>query len=113
MTRSKQANVPSKELHLFSRKKECNNILHEWQESFVDNPKKGQYFLSFEDKKQQVIKLTYTKGGSWLPFIGFTNLLCARFTRMTTGHAPIGDSSSISQLAARVVKLKFKPANTL
>jgi len=78
-------------LHLFSRKKECNNILHEWQESFTDNPKKGQYFLSFENEKQQVIKPTYAKGGSWLPFIGFTNSLCARFTHMTTGHAPIGE----------------------
>jgi len=55
---------PSKESHLFSRKKECNNILHEWQESFVDNPKKGQCFLSFEDEKQQVIKPIYAKGGS-------------------------------------------------
>jgi len=80
---------PSKELYLFSRKKECDNILHEWQESFMDNPKKGQYFLSFEDKKQQVIKPTYAKGGSWLPFIGFTNSLCARFTHMTIGYAPI------------------------
>ena len=31
---------PSKELHLFNRKKECDNILHEWQEFFADNPKK-------------------------------------------------------------------------
>ena len=68
---------PSKELYLFNRKKECDNILHEWQEFFVNNPKKDQCFLSFEDKKQQVIKPTYAKGGSWLPFIGFTNSLCA------------------------------------
>jgi len=82
---------PSKESHLFSKRKECNNILHEWQESFADNPKKRQYFLNFEDKEQKVIKPTYTKGGSWLPFIGFTNSLCARFTRMTTSHASIGE----------------------
>jgi len=80
---------PSKESHLFSRKKECNNILHEWQESFVNNLKKGQCFLSFEDEKQQVIKPTYAKEGSWLPFIGFINSLSTRFTHMTTGHAPI------------------------
>jgi len=30
-------------------------------------------------------------GGSWLPSIGFTNALCACFTHMTTGHAPIGE----------------------
>jgi len=82
---------PSRESYLFSRKKECDNILHEWQESFTNNIKKGQYFLKFRDEKQQVIRPTYTKGGSWLPFIGFTNLLCAQFTCMTTGHAPIGE----------------------
>jgi len=53
--------------------------------------KRGQLFLNFEDKNQKVIKPTYAKGGSWLPSIGFTNSLCARFTRMTTGHAPIGE----------------------
>jgi len=82
---------PSKELHLFSRKKECDNILHKWQESFTTNPKKGQCFLDFEDENQKIIKPTYAKGSLWLPFIGFTNSLCACFTRMTTGHAPIGE----------------------
>jgi len=80
---------PSKESHLFSQKKECDNILHEWQTSFANSLKKGHYFLNFEDEKQRVIKPTYTKGGSWLPVIGFTNSLCARFTHMITGHAPI------------------------
>jgi len=80
MTRSKQANASlpflAKNRTCLAGKKECDNILHEWQESFVDNPKKGQCFLSFEDEKQQVIKPMYAKGGSWLPFIGFTNSLC-------------------------------------
>ena len=57
----------------------------------MNSLKKGHYFLNFEDEKQRVIKLTYTKGGSWLPFIGFTNSLCTHFTHMTTGHAPIGE----------------------
>jgi len=82
---------PSKESYLFSKKKECDNILHEWQESFANSLKKGQCFLDFEDEKQQVIKPTYAKGGSWLPFIGFTNSICARFTYITTGHALIGE----------------------
>jgi len=81
----------SKESHLFNKKKECNNILSEWQDSFMSNPKRGQLFLNFEDENQKVIKPTYAKGGSWLPSIGFTNLLCTCFTRMTTGHAPIGE----------------------
>jgi len=82
---------PSKELHLFNKKKECDNILSEWQDSFMSNPKRGQCFLNFKDENQKVIKPTYAKGGSWLPSIGFTNLLCAHFTHMTTGHVPIGE----------------------
>jgi len=82
---------PSKESHLFSRKKECDNILCEWQTNFAKSLKKGHYFLKFEDEKEKVIKPTYAKGGSWLPVIGFTNSLCTRFTRMTTGHVPIGE----------------------
>jgi len=82
---------PSKESHLFSQKKECDSILHEWQDSFTTNPKRDQCFLDFEDENQKVIKPMYSKGGSWLPSIGFTNSLCAYFTRMTTGHASIGE----------------------
>jgi len=82
---------PSKESHLFNKKKECDNILHKWQDSFTTNPKRGQCFLDFENKNQKVIKPTYTKGGSWLPSIGFTNSLCAHFTPMTTSYAPIGE----------------------
>jgi len=58
---------PSKDSHLFSKKKECNNILGKWQMSFTNSLKKGHYFLNFEDKKQRVIKPTYAKGSSWLP----------------------------------------------
>jgi len=47
------------------------------------------HFLDFENENQKVIKPMYSKGGSWLSFIGFTNSLCARFSCMTTGHAPI------------------------
>jgi len=82
---------PSKESHLFNKKKECDNILSEWQDSFMSNPKRGQLFLDFKDENQKVIKPTYAKDSSWLPSIGFTNSLCARFPRMTTGHAPIGE----------------------
>jgi len=32
---------PSKESHLFSKKKECDSILHKWQDSFTTNPKRG------------------------------------------------------------------------
>jgi len=58
---------------------------------FANSLKKGHYFLNFKDKKGIVIKPTYAKGSSWLSVIRFTNSLCARFTRMTTGYAPIGE----------------------
>jgi len=103
--------------HLFSKKKECNNTLCEWQTSFANSLKKGHYFFNFEDKKERVIKPTYAKEGLWLPIIGFTNSLCARFTCMTTGHAPLestdSDSSLTSPPVAPVVKPRFKPENTL
>ena len=82
--------------------------------SFANSLKKGHYFLNFEDKKQRVIKSTYAKGSLWLPVIGFTNLLCAHFTYMTTGHVPIGEYRQrfSSPPAAHVVKLRSKPVNT-
>jgi len=83
--------IPCKHSHLFSKKKECDDILQDWQKSFLTSLKKGHYFLNFEDEKQITIKSTYAKGSSWLPFVGFTNSLCAHFTHMTTGHAPIGE----------------------
>jgi len=83
--------LPSKNSFLFSRKKECDNILKEWQVSFSSSQKKDQLFLDFEDEKERVLKPTYVKGGSWLPSIGFSNSLCTRFTHMTTGHAPISE----------------------
>jgi len=89
---------PSKESHLFSRKKKCDNTLCEWQTHFANSLKKGYYSLNFEDKKGIVIKPTYAKGSSWLPIIGFTNSLCACFTRMTTSHAPIGEYRHFPQL---------------
>jgi len=86
-----QPSFPCKNSFLFSRKKECDDLIQEWQTSFVNTENKGRLFLEFEDSNLQVIKPTYTNGGSWLPSIGFYNSLCARFTRMTTGHAPIGE----------------------
>ena len=63
--------------------------------SFTNSLKKDYYFLNFENKKQRVIKLTYTKGRLWLPIIGFTNSLYAYFIYMTTSHAPIREYRQI------------------
>jgi len=53
----------SKDSHLFSKKKECDNILCKWQMFFTNSLKKNHYFLNFKDKKQKVIKPTYAKDG--------------------------------------------------
>jgi len=82
---------PSRNSYLFNRKKECDDTLKEWQNLFSISQKKDQQFLDFEDEKQNVIKPTYSKGGSWLPSISFTNALCACFICMTTGYTPIGE----------------------
>jgi len=43
---------PSKNSHLFSKKKESNDTLCEWQMSFASSLKKDHYFLNFQDEKQ-------------------------------------------------------------
>jgi len=43
---------PSKNLHLFSKKKKCNDTLCEWQTSFTNSLKKGYYFSNSEDKDE-------------------------------------------------------------
>jgi len=83
--------LPNKNSFLFSKKKECNHLLETWKTSFKNSRRKGQLFLEFEDDKEHVIKPTYTKGGSWLPYIGVSNSVCTRFTHMMLGHAPIGE----------------------
>jgi len=83
--------LPEKNLFLFSKKKECDLAINSWQKSFKDSKKRGQLFLDFEDDNEKVIKPSYAKGGSWLPHIGISNSICARFTRMMIGHAPIGE----------------------
>jgi len=69
--------LPSRNSFLFSKKKEYDDILKEWQTTFLTSCKRGQLFLDFKDEKECVIKPIYAKKESWLPFIGFTNSLCA------------------------------------
>jgi len=92
---AKTSHVPpiflEKNSFLFSKKKECDLLLESWQKSFKDSKKKGQLFLEFEDDNEQVIKPTYTKGGSWLLHIGISNSVYARFICMMLRHIPIGE----------------------
>ena len=52
---------------------------------------KGKQFLDLLDNNNNnIIKLSYIKGGSWLKTFGHLNFLCTCTTRAINNHAPIG-----------------------
>ena len=51
---------------------------------------KGNQFLDLLDDNNNIIELSYTKGGLWLKLIGHSNSLCVWATRAITNHAPTG-----------------------
>ena len=65
--------------------------LDTWRTSFNYSTIQGQHFLSFRDRNRQFLQPSYSKGGSWLPYIGQLVTLCARVTRAILNHAPIGE----------------------
>ena len=52
---------------------------------------KGNHFLDLLDDNNKIIKLTYTKGRSWLKIIGYSNSLYAYATKAITNHTPISE----------------------
>ena len=52
---------------------------------------KDYNFLELLDDENNPLELTYSKGGTWLKYFGYSNFLCARATRATVNHAPIGE----------------------
>ena len=50
---------------------------------------KGKQFFDLLNSNDNIIELSYIKGGSWLKFFGHFNSLCARASRTITNHAPI------------------------
>jgi len=59
--------------------------------TFQVSDDKGHNFLELLDDENNLLKLTYSKGGTWLKYFGYSNLLCARATRATVNHVPIGE----------------------
>ena len=51
---------------------------------------KRNHFLDLLNDNFYSIQPTYTKNGTWLKTIGFSNSLCVRVTRAITNHASIG-----------------------
>ena len=74
----------------FSKKNESDDILNTWKMTFQASNFKGNHFLDLLDDNNNIIKLTYVKGGLWLKMIGHSNSLCVHATRTITNYAPIG-----------------------
>ena len=52
---------------------------------------KGNQFLDLLNNNNNIIELSYVKGGSWLKTFSHSNSLCARATRAITNHTLIGE----------------------
>jgi len=74
----------------FSKKSESNDILKVWKMTFQASDIKGNQFLDLLNDNNNIIELTYIKGGLWLKVFSHSNSLCARATRAITNHAPTG-----------------------
>ena len=75
----------------FSRKEECNSIIHRQQITFQASDYKGRNFLDLNDDKKVYICSTYTKRGAQLKNFGLSNSICVQITRSITNHAPIDE----------------------
>ena len=80
---------PYKNSQNYSKKEECNNIIHIWQMTFQTSDLKDRNFFNLLDKKGLSITLTYMKEGAWLKHFSHLNILYARATRTITNHAAI------------------------
>jgi len=52
---------------------------------------KERNFLDLVNNDDNILELTYNKGGTWLQHFGHLNTLCARVTRAIINHAPISE----------------------
>ena len=74
----------------FNKKSESNNILKVWKMIFQASDFKENHFLNLLDDNNNIIELSYVKGGPWLKILGYLNSLYVRATRVITNHAPTG-----------------------
>ena len=80
-----------KSLWDFSRKNECNNILHSWKMFFQVSDNKECHFLELLDDDLKPIEPLTSRGELQLKYFGHSNSLCARAIRATVNHAPIDE----------------------
>ena len=74
----------------FSKKSQCDNIANIWKMTFQALDFKGKQFLDLLDGDNNIIELSYVKGGAWLKYFSYLNSLCTRASRAITNHTPIG-----------------------
>ena len=70
----------------FSKKKEYNDITNKWRIIFQASDLMVKHFLNLTNSDDNIIKLSYIKGGSWLKFFGHPNSLYVRASRTITNH---------------------------
>ena len=58
--------------------------------SFQVSDDKGQHFLELLDSDSKPIEPLYSKGGPWLKFFGYSNLLYTRASRVIVNYTSIG-----------------------
>ena len=73
----------------FSKERECDNLINRWKMTFQASDNKGHNFLELLDNENNLLKLIYSKDGTWLKYFGYSNLLCARATRAIINYTPI------------------------
>ena len=83
--------LPCKNSWDFSKKLECDDIINKWRMMFQALDFKGRCFMDLVNCDNNILELTYCKGGTWLQYFGHSNTLCTRATRAITNHAPIGE----------------------
>ena len=82
---------PNKNSWDFSKRSKCDNIISNWKMTFQVSDLKGNNFLDLVNNNNKILEPMYSKGGTWLRYISYSNILCARATRAITNHAPISE----------------------
>jgi len=72
-----------------SKKREYDNLINKWKITFQVSNNKGCNFLELLDNENNLLKLTYSKDGTWLKYFVYSNLLYARATRAIINYVPI------------------------
>jgi len=75
----------------FNKKSKCDNIIKNWKMTFQALDLKGHHFLDLVNNDDNLIKLSYVNGRSWLKYFGHSNSLCVRAMRAIVNHAPISE----------------------